>query len=99
MEPPPVYTSQALDAFHYFLNEQESRRACSSPGSNQELFKLLERMTISYVQRSASVATHQNDLGRAAQDRHLRVPKACRTRLAPQQTDHEEKQGGIHKPL
>lgn len=34
MEQPPLYTSQALDAFQYFLNEQEIRRGCSFPGSN-----------------------------------------------------------------
>lgn len=38
MEPLPVHTSQALFAFHYFLNEQESRRGCSFPASNQEFY-------------------------------------------------------------
>lgn len=61
--------------------------------------KLLERMTISSRQRSRSVAMHLHDLGIAAQVRDPRVTRVCRTRSAPQQNDHEEKQDGIHKPL
>lgn len=57
-------------------------------------------MAVSYGQRNGSVATHLN--GRfvtAAQIRDLRVLRVCRTRVAPQQNGHKEKQGGIHKPL
>lgn len=49
--------------------------------------KLLERMTVSSRQRSGSVAMHLHDLSIAAQVRDPRVPRVCRTRLAPQQND------------